>query len=196
MSLLIRPFTSRKLMNAVISRQMHSSITTADIEKEYREQTLNYPFIGPREIVCKTSRATVTYVDDVLEPCPDVRYGVDTPEMRKLQEKERNEHWSALTREEKRKLYRHSFRQTLAELNAPIYETADIFGKAMILISIGIILCGTVRKTAVIGYSNAPPRDEEMQKKYLIRTIQQGQNKITGIASKWDYERGTWKWNK
>ncbi|KAL7673463.1 hypothetical protein ACOME3_008319 [Neoechinorhynchus agilis] len=184
---------SRRVINSINCRR--TKVTQEDIENEYHQQTLYYPYIGAREILCKTSHARVGYWDDPREPCAEVRYGLDTPEMRELKQKERDSHWSELSLDEKRRLYRHSFRQTISEITAPNYEWIWVSGVTLILISICIIANGIVRKTSMIDYTNAPPRDEEMQKKYLIRTIQQGQNKITGIASHWDYERGTWKWN-
>jgi hypothetical protein len=29
----------------------------------------------------------------------------------------------------------------------------------------------------------------------LERMIAQGQGRVFGVASKWDYEKGDWKWN-
>ncbi|CAH8654751.1 unnamed protein product [Heterobilharzia americana] len=58
------------------------------------------------------------YYDDMAYPYPGIRFRNHTPEISSLQGKEHGD-WCKLTKEEIKTLYRHSFRQTLAEVSAP-----------------------------------------------------------------------------
>merc|ERR1712080_797776 len=81
---------------------------------------------GEREIVGYGGNGEVTYVDSVMSPFPAIRF------------KEEKGDWKKLTLEEKKVLYRASFCQTLAEIEAPTGEWKSILGWALISVSIGL----------------------------------------------------------
>ncbi|KAI0982955.1 hypothetical protein GJ496_012034 [Pomphorhynchus laevis] len=175
----------RILQGSIQSRLQQSSIrklniTDEQIAKEYKQQILNYPAIGQREIVGTSTKLEVCYFDESTEPFPPVKWERDTAEMRKLQEKEKGD-WKLLTIEDKRTLY-HG-------------ETKFAIGVSAIALGVGLWLALFLRKRIYV-YNELPVRDDEYLKNILIRMIQQRQERITGVGSKWDYERGTWKWVK
>merc|ERR1719427_2400365 len=81
--------------------------------------------IGSREIVGYGANGEVTYIDSVMAPFPAIRL------------KEQGD-WKKLTTEEKKALYRASFCQTLAEVEAPTGEGKSIAGCVLVAVSIGI----------------------------------------------------------
>lgn len=54
--------------------------------------------------------------------------------------------WNKLTLEEKKKLYRASFCQTLVEINAPTGEWKGVFGWVMVWLSVALLSFVGVRK--------------------------------------------------
>merc|ERR1711872_878745 len=93
--------------------------------------------IGKREIVGFGGNGEATYIDSVMAPFPAIRFKEDVGEIAALREKEKGD-WKKLTKEEKKALYRASFCQTLAEVEAPTGEWKSILGMSLIGISIGI----------------------------------------------------------
>merc|ERR1711890_171357 len=87
--------------------------------------------IGTREIVGYGANGEVTYIDSVMAPFPAIRFKEDKGEIAVLREKEKGD-WKKLTLEEKKVLYRASFCQTLAEIEAPTGEWKSILGWALI----------------------------------------------------------------
>merc|ERR1712107_191103 len=69
----------------------------------------------------------VTYIDSVMAPFPAIRFKEDKGEIAALRTKEQGD-WKKLTVEEKKALYRASFCQTLAEVEAPTGEGKSILG--------------------------------------------------------------------
>lgn len=60
-----------------------------------------------------------------------------SPVMQMLKEKEKGD-WKKLTMEEKKALYRASYCQTFAEIEAPTGEWKSVFGLTLILVSVGL----------------------------------------------------------
>ncbi|KAH7980178.1 hypothetical protein HPB49_013641 [Dermacentor silvarum] len=64
---------------------------------------------------------------------PSIRYKEPSPEIEKLREKEKGD-WKNLSLEEKKALYRYSFFQTYAEMNASRNEWKPIVGNVCLLL--------------------------------------------------------------
>ncbi|XP_012221014.1 cytochrome c oxidase subunit 4 isoform 1, mitochondrial [Linepithema humile] len=95
--------------------------------------------IGNRDVVGFGYNGEPVYVDRVDFPCPAIRWKENTPDVMALREKEKGD-WKKLSVEEKRALYRASFRQTFSEIDAPTGEWKGILGMCMVLISSAIWL--------------------------------------------------------
>merc|ERR1712080_91706 len=126
--------------------------------------------IGEREIVGYGGNGEVTYVDSVMSPFPAIRF------------------------KEKKVLYRASFCQTLAEIEAPTGEWKSILGWALISVSIG--LWGYLWMKAYV-YPPLPDTitNEDKMKAQIDRMIAMRVNPIEGLTSNYDYEKGQWKKN-
>merc|ERR1719483_1855108 len=74
--------------------------------------------IGNREVVGFGGNGEATYIDSVMAPFPAIRFKEDVGEIAALRVKEQGD-WKKMTKEEKKALYRASFCQTLAEVEAP-----------------------------------------------------------------------------
>lgn len=77
--------------------------------------------IGTRDIVGFGWNGLPSYADRSDFPLPAIRWREETPEISLLKQKEKGD-WKKLTKHEKKALYRHSFRQTFAEFEAPTGE--------------------------------------------------------------------------
>nr|VZH94032.1 unnamed protein product [Spirometra erinaceieuropaei] len=77
-----------------------------------------HPHVGNREVVGYGRNGTLQYLDDLHFPYPSIRFRPQTDEIEVLQQKEKGD-WRQLSIDEKKNLYRHSFRMTFAEVQAP-----------------------------------------------------------------------------
>merc|ERR1712184_173660 len=147
--------------------------------------------IGNREVVGYGNCGQENYVDHIHYPFPAIRFKEDTGEIAKLREKEKGD-WKKMTIEEKKALYRASFCQTLAEVEAPTGEIKSIIGLALIGISIGV--WGYLWTKAFV-YGELPDSitNEEKQKAQIERMIALRVNPVEGLTSNYDYEAGKWK---
>ncbi|KAK2723243.1 hypothetical protein QYM36_001795 [Artemia franciscana] len=93
--------------------------------------------IGKREVVGYGYNGQPTYVDRLDFPFPAIRYKEPNAEIQLLREKEKGD-WKKLTTEEKKALYRASFRQTLAEVQAPTGEWKSILGVTLFGMSVAV----------------------------------------------------------
>jgi len=147
--------------------------------------------IGKREVVGFGGNGEVTYVDSVMAPFPAIRFKEDVGEIAALREKEKGD-WKKLTREEKKVLYRASFCQTLAEVEAPTGEWKSVVGITLVIVSLGI--WGYLwMKTYVYNILPDTITNEEKQKAQIDRQIAIRVNPIEGLTSNYDYEKGQWK---
>ncbi|KAJ8680440.1 hypothetical protein QAD02_016227 [Eretmocerus hayati] len=92
---------------------------------------------GKREVVCYGASGEPTYIDCVEYPWPAIRYKEMTPDLLALREKEKGD-WKKLSIEDKKTLYRASFRQTFAEMEAPMGNWKSNIGISLIGISMAI----------------------------------------------------------
>ncbi|KAL5020889.1 hypothetical protein ScPMuIL_000044 [Solemya velum] len=149
-----------------------------------------YPKLGNREIVGYGMNGTAHYIDHTDFPCPAIRFKENTPEVLALREKEKGE-WKALTLEEKKELYRASFCQTYAEMNAPTGEWKSITS----IVLMGMFLTGWLLLwIKVYVYPDLPKTiNREWQESEVRRMIDMRAAPVEGVSSKWDYEKGEWK---
>jgi len=147
--------------------------------------------IGSREIVGYGGNGEVTYIDSVMAPFPAIRFKEDKGEIAALRTKEQGD-WKKLTLEEKKALYRASFCQTLAEVEAPTGEGKSILGCVLVAVSVGIWGYFWM-KSVVYGELPDSITSDEKQKAQIDRMIAIRSNPVEGIASNYDYEKGQWK---
>merc|ERR1711936_796810 len=77
--------------------------------------------IGKREVVGYGNCGQENYVDHVHYPFPAIRFKEDDAEIAQIRVKELGD-WKKITPHEKKVLYRASYCQTFAEMNAPTGE--------------------------------------------------------------------------
>ncbi|XP_071528846.1 cytochrome c oxidase subunit 4 isoform 2, mitochondrial-like [Panulirus ornatus] len=121
---------------------------------------------------------------------PAIRFKEDTLDIQALREKEKGD-WKKLTLEEKKALYRASFCQTFAEINAPTGEWKSVLGISLIAVSLSLWIYMWMK---VFVYSPMPdsmkPERQEAQLKMMIDLRF---NPIEGIGSQWGYTKSDWK---
>ncbi|XP_039961473.1 cytochrome c oxidase subunit 4 isoform 1, mitochondrial-like [Bactrocera tryoni] len=146
--------------------------------------------IGKREIVGYGWNGSPCYHDRLDYPMPAVRFREPDPEICALREKETGD-WRKLSIDEKKQLYRYSFRKTFAEMKAPTSDWKFSLGAALIAVSIGIWLSQSYAHGIYPEYPET--FDEKRRSAQLKRMIALEVNPVTGLASKWDYEKDRWK---
>ncbi|XP_046740044.1 cytochrome c oxidase subunit 4 isoform 1, mitochondrial-like [Diprion similis] len=137
--------------------------------------------IGNREVVCYGVNGDPNYIDRVDYPMPAIRFREPTADIQALREKERGD-WKKLSIDEKKALYRASFCQTFAEINAPTGEWKSIVGWALFGSSLALWMFMYLRKYV---YPPLPiTLDEEHQLGQLERIKKLDMNPIDGINSR------------
>ncbi|KAH0535529.1 cytochrome c oxidase subunit 4 isoform 1, mitochondrial-like [Cotesia glomerata] len=124
--------TCLRLNSRVVPSRMMSSV--------HEEVPFVPPYvkkIGKREIVGYGINGEPHYMDLWDYPFPSIRFKEMTPDLEALREKEKGD-WKKLSLIEKKELYRASFCQTFAELEAPDGHWKAIIGCVCIGISIAL----------------------------------------------------------
>lgn len=149
------------------------------------------PKLANREVVGFGFNGGANYHDRVDFPMPAIRFKPVTPDIKVLREKEKGD-WHKLSIEEKKQLYRASFCQTFAELNAPTGRWKSYVGCAIGFMSLSLWIYMGLR---LFVYDSELPESfkEENQQAQLKRILDLRMNPIEGISSKWDYEKNEWK---
>ncbi|XP_067625583.1 cytochrome c oxidase subunit 4 isoform 1, mitochondrial [Eurosta solidaginis] len=146
--------------------------------------------IGSREIVGYGWNGSACYADRVEYPMPSIRFREDNNEIKVLREKEKQD-WKKLSKEEIKTLYRASFCQTFAEIQAPTGEWKQHVGFTLIFTALAIWISVLMN---LFVYDEMPISfDEEHKKAQLERMLDLEVNPVTGLSSKWDYENKRWK---
>ncbi|XP_038044678.1 cytochrome c oxidase subunit 4 isoform 1, mitochondrial-like isoform X1 [Patiria miniata] len=142
---------------------------------------------------CQRSSSTLAYADRLDYPAPPCRFVDDvdlSADMQSLKAKEQGD-WKSLSVDEKRALYRLSFDKSYSEMRAPTGEWKYIIGGVFGLLSVAIFFYGLQKKFI------APPlpitMTKEWQQDQMKYNIAIRNNPVTGLASKWDYEKNDWK---
>ncbi|CAF1475550.1 unnamed protein product [Adineta steineri] len=150
-----------------------------------------HPRIGNREIVGYGLKGKPEYFDLVMFPCPSIRWEADTPAIAGLRKKEKGD-WKQLSTAEKKQLYRSSFRQTFEEFTAPTGIWKWAIGWTLLSIA-GATLAYDGWRRICYRFDGPDSMKDAKLKKQLEYHIAARQGPMTGLASKWDYETGTWK---
>jgi len=150
----------------------------------------HYPKIGNRDIVGYGWNGYPSYMDRPEFPCPAVRFKENSKDVVALRAKEKGD-WKALSLDEKKALYRASFRQTYAEMHAPSGEWKAITGFILMAMAVTGITFVLVKHYVL------PPLPEtitkEWQEAQLEKALKQRQGPVDGISALWDYEKNQWK---
>uniref|UniRef100_A0A1A9W0A5 Cytochrome c oxidase subunit 4 n=1 Tax=Glossina brevipalpis TaxID=37001 RepID=A0A1A9W0A5_9MUSC len=178
-----------RVLNMALRRQLAAQVTRCpQIGSVASVHTLDK--IGKREIVGYGWNGTACYADRVDYPMPAVRFREPNNEINNLRQKEKGD-WKKLSLDEKKALYRASFCQTFAELQAPTGEWKKHLGVGFIFTAMAIWIAILMN---LFVYDELPITfDDEHKKAQLKRMIDLEMNPVTGLASKWDYQNNKWK---
>ncbi|KAK4885873.1 hypothetical protein RN001_002144 [Aquatica leii] len=148
------------------------------------------PASGTREVLGFGVNGQPVYQDRPDIPMPAIRWREETSDILTLRAKEKGD-WRKLSVEEKKALYRASFCQTFSEFNAPSGEWKSVVGCGIIVSAFGIWLYILMK---LFVYSPLPESfSEESRRAQFRRMLDLKVNPITGLSSKWDYEKDDWK---
>lgn len=101
--------------------------------------------------------------------------------------------WKSLTPEEKKLLYRYSFRQTLAEFEAPTG-----YWKLITAVVFFVLSCATTYAVILnhFVYPAIPPTfDNDWKEAAIERQLVMEKGQFLGPARYYDYENNRWKKN-
>ncbi|PAV72129.1 hypothetical protein WR25_06784 [Diploscapter pachys] len=143
-----------------------------------------------RELVGFGSNGDNTYQDRIDYWYPAIRFRKEDDVSRPLREKEKGD-WKNLSLEDKKILYRYSFRQTLSEFEAPRGYWKPITAGVMAIISLATFYAIFLH---VYVYPPLPPTFQNEYKEAVIDkmlTLEKGQ--FLGPAAHFDYEKKQWK---
>jgi len=152
-----------------------------------------YPKIGNRDIVGHGMNGKPCYMDALHYPCPAVRFKENTADVLALREKELGD-WKALSIDEKKALYRASFRSTFSEIQAPSGQWKIIVTLGFITFSIALGIQLIIREIA-FGQDQLPRslKDPQWKEATLERMVRGKMGHLKGPAAHFDYEKGDWK---
>jgi len=147
--------------------------------------------IGNREVVGWGINGKYSYIDHLCFPMPAIRWRETTPEIQELRNKEKGD-WKKLSVEEKKALYRASYCQTFAEMQAPTGQWKSILGVTLGMLALSWWVYIWEK---LYVYPPMPDTITNMEKKQAVlrRMIDSRVDPIDGLASKWDYENNRWK---
>ncbi|KAK0079078.1 hypothetical protein PV326_008938, partial [Microctonus aethiopoides] len=120
----------------LLSCLKNSSCTSIRNCSHLKGPPINFKY-GNREIVGYGMNGEAAYMDLEDFPMPAIRFKETTPDIQVVKNKEKGD-WKKLSIEEKKILYRASFCQTFAEINAPTGEWKSIAG--VVFFGLGISL--------------------------------------------------------
>jgi len=151
-----------------------------------------YPKIGNRDIVRSSETGQVHYYDMEDFPFPTVRWGANTPEVLALREKEQGD-WTAMSIAEKKQLYRASFCQTFAEMDAPTGDWKRILAQTLGGMAITTIIMAWCAK--YMYWDTKPDYElcEEGVEAMTVQFLKINFNPVRGVSSMYDFEKGAWK---
>jgi len=143
-----------------------------------------------REYVSYFISGEPVYVDRLDYPFPAIRFRKPDAEYKALREKEKGD-WKNLSLEEKKKLYRYTFRATLAEFDHPTGSWKPILAGSLALLTFSMLITCYTKK--FLMRQDLWFLSDEAKNKHLELMIQTYSEPVTGVASKWDYEKNVWK---
>uniref|UniRef100_A0A7E4W8Z0 Cytochrome c oxidase subunit 4 n=1 Tax=Panagrellus redivivus TaxID=6233 RepID=A0A7E4W8Z0_PANRE len=178
----------RLAVNAVISRAIQ---TTAKAQSGHHiEYYWGHERAAGREIVGHGVSGEPTYQDRLDYWYPALRFRVDDATISPLRQKEKSD-WKNLTPEEKKLLYRYSFKQTLAEFEAP-----NGYWKLIASICFSVLSLATFYAVLLnhFVYPAIPPTfDNDYKEAAVERMLVLEKGQFLGPAKYYDYENNRWK---
>ncbi|XP_013404456.1 cytochrome c oxidase subunit 4 isoform 1, mitochondrial [Lingula anatina] len=151
-----------------------------------------YTVIGNRDIVGPGVSGFAEYIEAEEFPFPAVRFMEPYPEIMPLLEKEKGD-WKNLSIDEKKTLYRYSYRQTLKEEYTP-----EGLGKRLLIGTLFGLSCTMIYTQITIDYifpwdpRAARTRQADWQGVHLGKLIAQNTSYTPGDPY-WDYDKGEWR---
>lgn len=147
--------------------------------------------IGKREIVGYGQAGEEVYVDDSASPFPAIRFQEDEGAIANLREKEKGD-WKKLTIAEKKSLYRASFCQTFAEMDAPTGDWKLQFSILFAGVATGLMGYLWLQKF-VYGPLPETITNDELVKAQIRRMLDMQVNPVEGFTSTYDQDTKRWK---
>jgi len=145
-----------------------------------------------REVVGFGARGDPSAYSDRLDYWyPTIRFRKEDDVIAPIRTKEKGD-WKKLTLEEKKLLYRYSYKATLAEFLAPTGYWKPTVAWSFAIMSLVLCYFVLLHQTVYKGL-NPPTMANEYKEAMLERQIDLHSEPITGPASKWDYEKKQWK---
>ncbi|VDL19844.1 unnamed protein product [Hymenolepis diminuta] len=138
-----------------------------------------YPEISNREIVGFGRNGNPQYLDDPHNPYPSIRFRENDDVYEALRKKELGD-WKNLTLEEKKQLYRYSFRMTMAETMAPHPRWKLAIAWACFVMS-GALLYLSFIKSVVLNLPTMKYAKKEYKEALLYRRLYSRDGPIDGI---------------
>ncbi|EFO22950.1 cytochrome c oxidase subunit IV [Loa loa] len=164
----------------------HAVLLSAKHHNEYCWQKQR---IGQREIVGPSSGG-YHFIDSTDRPYPPLRFRADDEIIKPIREKEKGD-WKKLTMEEKKLLYRYSFRRTQAELLGWNVYWKMYLAYALIWSSIGLGVVGLLRHFSYPP--QVPTLSDEWKHAAMQKILILEKPLPEGAATLYDYENDRWK---
>lgn len=164
------------------SKEMEAAISAA--------QLTSFPQVGRREWVGHGRSGMPNYFDCLMFPYPAIRFREWDSAYEALRQKEKGD-WKNLSMEDKKQLYRHSFRYTFSELQAPTGRWKLSIGMAMLVFSGASLTLLFIKKVFAPAFPKS--HEEEWMLRSMWKQVMIGFNPVQGVGSKWDYENNRWK---
>ncbi|KHN88666.1 Cytochrome c oxidase subunit 4 isoform 1, mitochondrial [Toxocara canis] len=143
-----------------------------------------------REVVGFGSTGDEVYQDRLDYWYPSIRFRVDDDKIKPIRAKEKGD-WKKLTRDEKKMLYRYSFRQTLAEFEAPSGYWKVITATVCSVIALATFYSLFLHRFV---YPEIPPTfQNEYKEAQVERMLVLEKGAFLGPAKYYDYENNRWK---
>jgi len=196
MRLTVRRLAAAPVVNVPAGRPFSVSASKAgghiSINETAEGREYTHPKIGDREIVGWGCHGHHCYVDRTDFPYPAIRWkGPSAPGVAELRKKELGD-WKELSLEDKKALYRASFRQTFSEY----HRNEDgswkyMVGGTLLGLSFSLFMWYFCK---LYVYNPVP---ESMTLEGRLRTLRYEiairKDPIDGLASRWDYDKDQWK---
>lgn len=152
---------------------------------------LVYDFKKGREVVGFGVNGEECYADHPIFPYPAIRYKRIEGPLIALKEKEKGD-WKLLSKDEVKTLYRASFGQTFVEMeNQNTGRWRQIVSQVLFGCSLSLFIFWLMDQ--YIPRELPETLSLEHRQKMLKAMIDARMEGITGISSKWDYEKNDWK---
>ena len=143
-----------------------------------------------REVVGYGSNGDETYQDRLDYWYPAIRFRKEDDVSRSLRSKEKAD-WKSLSPEDRKLLYRYSFRQTLAEFEAPSGYWKVMVSAISLVLSLATLYAVFLNSYV---YPEVPPTfQNEYKEAQVQRQIVLEKGAFLGPAKYWDYENNKWK---